>query len=86
MIDNEPAGKPEDAMAAFQGILDAMMNLADGLETSGAPPRAMEALTAAMTAYQEFLSVISGGSRQGSRPAQGGAEMAIGNPNARAVP
>lgn len=76
----------QDPMAALQGIQTAMQQLAEGIGDK-APPQAMQALQSAMSAYGEFLQIVTGGPQadKGAVPAPGGAENQGGNPNAMPV-
>ena len=67
-----------DALDGMQQIGTALQSLLQGGEQAGMPPEALQALQAASEAYNEFLSIITGGEQ-----AQGTAQMdAAGNPGA----
>lgn len=70
-------GGGENPAQAMTSLLDAMKALHDGIADK-APPEALQALEAAMSAYEQFLSALGGGGQSGPQPVQQGSDMAGG--------
>ena len=72
-----PEGQ-EDPVAALTDLLNAMQSLHQGIAEQ-APPEAVQALEAAIGAYDQFLNMMTGkGAPQGPQPVQQGSAMAGG--------
>jgi hypothetical protein len=75
-------GGGESPAEAVTMLLDALQNLHQGIARQ-APPEAVQALEAAISAYQQFLEIIGiGGAPQGGPP-PGGPEPAPQGPGGR---
>ena len=85
-VPGNPASGEKNGNPGPEDVLKAVNTMQQGLQAmlqSGAfPDEAMQMLGQAVDAYNNFVSMISGGGQKGAVPMQGGAENAAGNKNA----